>query len=156
MSVNDTRILHRLLVEREDAGVHTHEARGRGISGNPSQRAKDLATQGIEVRKRREYHSGRNGSRFWLAKWAPADAVPVRPNLIDADSDGAPPAVADRPGEVRPVRAVAVSADPRAEDLPLAWVRDVDGYWHQEPIKFDARGSWRFPYERRRGEAMAA
>jgi hypothetical protein len=78
--MSDTDRLRILLGAAGTLGVHSHEIRREGISGNPSQRAKDLVTRGIEVSKRRENVGRRQGIRYWLAEHAPPDAQDVRPN----------------------------------------------------------------------------
>jgi hypothetical protein len=51
---------------RGPAGLHTHEIRKLGISGNPSQRAADLEERGYELRRKREHKGRRPGVRLFL------------------------------------------------------------------------------------------
>lgn len=78
--MSDTDTFLTLLRRSGPHGVHSHYARKAGISGNPSQRAKDLADRGLAVATKREHLNGRNGSRYWLAEHAPDDANRVEPN----------------------------------------------------------------------------
>lgn len=65
--MSDTDRMYRLLCERPN-GVHTHDLRKMGYSGNPSQRATDIERKyGVPVQRERERRNGRNGSRFKLA-----------------------------------------------------------------------------------------
>lgn len=104
--MSDTERFLALLAERGGAGLHSHETRRLGVSGNPSQRAKDAASAGTPVFKARESVGHRQGVRFWLGQYAPDFAVPVRPNNVSepagplsgepARAGGADP---DAPGE---------------------------------------------------------
>lgn len=47
-------------------GLHSHDVRRRGLSGHPSERAKELEERGYTIRREREYRDGRNGTRFYL------------------------------------------------------------------------------------------
>lgn len=65
--MSDTDRMYRLLCERP-GGVHTHDLRKMGYSGNPSQRATDIERKyGVTVQRERERRNGRNGSRFKIA-----------------------------------------------------------------------------------------
>lgn len=65
--MSDTDRMYRLLRERGARGVHTHELRTMGYSGNPSQRAADIeAKYGVTVERERERRNDRNGSRYRL------------------------------------------------------------------------------------------
>lgn len=56
------------LLEAHPRGVHSHELRRLGISGNPSQRAADLEAQGHEIERKREFRNGRNGTLYKLVR----------------------------------------------------------------------------------------
>jgi hypothetical protein len=83
--VSDTDRLIALLQDRRQIGLHTHEARKLGISGNPSQRAKDAVTAGTPLRKRRENVGRRQGMRLWLEEHAPIESDRVTPNRESSD-----------------------------------------------------------------------
>lgn len=80
MSLSDSRRMWKLLNAAGADGMHSHELRRQGITGNPSQRAKDIVSRGVAVWTARENVGKRPGSRYWLAEHAPDWAVPVRPN----------------------------------------------------------------------------
>ncbi len=80
MSLTDARQMYVMLRDSGPDGMHSHELRRRGVSGNPSQRAKDIVSRGVAVWTARENVGKRPGSRYWLAEHAPDWAVPVRPN----------------------------------------------------------------------------
>ncbi len=123
--LTDARRMWVMLRDAGAAGVHSHELRRAGISGNPSQRAKDIADHGVAVATRRENVGRRPGARYWLGEHAPSDAHPVRPNR-DADVGG----------ESDPVHPPGT---PLAADVSArwGWVRDYtdpDGCWRREPV----------------------
>ena len=67
MSATDRQRMLELLREAGDRGVHTHDLRRLGVSGNPSQRATDLEQlDGCMIRRVRERRGRRPGSRFFL------------------------------------------------------------------------------------------
>lgn len=115
MSLTDSRKMYVLLRDSGIKGMHSHELRRAGITGNPSQRAKDIASKGVELWTCREAKNGRPGSRYWLAEHAPEWAVPVKPN-----------------------RASDVSVEPAPEQVAVkqrvALVRDWDGVWRELPV----------------------
>lgn len=78
--MSDTARFTAFLAERRYEGLHSGEVRRLGISGNPSQRAKDAVTKGTGVFKAAERNGRRPGTRFWLSAYAPDFAVPVQPN----------------------------------------------------------------------------
>lgn len=78
--MSDTDRFVSLLAEFGRVGLHSHETRRRGISGNPSQRAKDAVSAGTPIRKRRENVGRRPGCRFWLEEFAPVESDRVVPN----------------------------------------------------------------------------
>lgn len=98
-------VLH-MLHERATLGVTTLEIRQAGVSGNPSERRAELKRDGIRFATRWEKaQSGRRMKRYWLAEYAPGDAVP---DELDAlrEEDEAPMFVhehglAEPVGEVR-------------------------------------------------------
>ena len=47
-------------------GLHSHEVRRQGLSGHPSERARELEHQDYEIHRETEYINGRNGVRFYL------------------------------------------------------------------------------------------
>lgn len=51
---------------RGATGIHSHEIRKLGISGNPSQRAAELEAAGYEIRHEREHKGRRPGVRYTL------------------------------------------------------------------------------------------
>ena len=106
--LTDSRRFYVLMRDAGSIGVHSHDARRLGVSGNPSQRAKDIVSKGVAISTAREARNGRPGSRFWLADHAPTFAHPVRPN-------GSRPAAGE--------------ATPRASSGSRAWVRNFDGTW---------------------------
>lgn len=115
MSLTDARRMYVLLRDAGRQGVHSHDLRRMGVSGNPSQRAKDIASKGVALATKRESRNGRPGARYWLAELAPSDAERVRPNR-DAEADVEPTSA------MSPPRAVAgVSSSPATE---ISWVRD--------------------------------
>lgn len=61
------------------AGIHSHDARRAGVSGNPSQRAKDCADH-TPMWKIRAPRNGRAGVRYFADGYQPSDAEPVKPN----------------------------------------------------------------------------
>lgn len=84
MSISDSQRLLRMLTEAREEGVHSHTIRRSGISGNPSQRAKDLVTQGVHVFTARENRGRRPGSRYWTEPFAPDFAVAVKGNRAES------------------------------------------------------------------------
>lgn len=54
------------LAKAGPAGVHSHDLRRMGISGNPSQRAADLEAKGHKLRRVRENRGKRPGVRYFL------------------------------------------------------------------------------------------
>lgn len=54
------------LREAGPQGLHSHDARRQGLSGNPSQRAADLEAKGYAIRRQRENRGKRPGVRFFL------------------------------------------------------------------------------------------
>lgn len=104
--MSDTDRFVAFLAERRAEGLHSGEIRRLGISGNPSQRAKDAVDQGTGIFKARENVGRRQGVRFWLAQYAPDFAVPVAPNRPSepssatnegTDAEAAPPDASDAP-----------------------------------------------------------
>lgn len=57
------------LREAEDGGVHSHDIRVRGLSGNPSQRIAELEAEGHEITIIRENRGKRPGARYFLTKF---------------------------------------------------------------------------------------
>lgn len=55
-----------LLREAEMYGVHSHEIRRKGISGNPSQRIAELRAKGYNIESKRENRGKRPGTRYIL------------------------------------------------------------------------------------------
>ncbi len=107
MTLSAARQVWVMLKRAEHAGVHSLTIRQTGTSGNPSERLREIAAQGVDVRKRRENIGRRPGIRAWLGEYAPNDAVRIEPN-------GSGPAA----GEATPP-----SSGSRA------WVRNYDGTW---------------------------
>ena len=78
--LTDAQRMYILLRDSGLRGVHSRDLRVGAVSGNPSQRAKDIVGNGAAVSTRREANGKRPGSRYWLAECAPPDAVPVVPD----------------------------------------------------------------------------
>lgn len=139
MSLTDARRMWVLLRDAGRQGVHSHDLRRMGVSGNPSQRAKDIASHGVELAVRRENVGRRPGARYWLAEFAPSDAERVRPNR-DADSDELN---THGHGDTRPAPAAAPSSP--AAGARVCIFRDYSserGYrmgWQRVPL--DAEGN---------------
>jgi hypothetical protein len=118
--LTDARKLWCILNEAGPEGAHSHDLRALGITGNPSQRLKDIASEGISVFKLREPRGKRPGIRAWLDGWQPEDAFPVLPNHASG---------ADGGGEAENgTSAAPVSA------APYELIRDFDGTWREEPL----------------------
>lgn len=90
VSLTDARRMWVAMRDAGHAGLHSHDVRSLGISGNPSSRAKDIVSKGVAVYTARENRGRRPGSRYWIDPYAPDYAVPVRPNH-DVEGDGAHP-----------------------------------------------------------------
>lgn len=75
--LNDTRLFWKL--SARPGGIHSHDARKLGVSGNPSQRSKDCADR-TPMWKIRAPRNGRNGTRYFADGYQPSDATPVKPN----------------------------------------------------------------------------
>ena len=71
----DTARLLTALRARGPVGIHSHEIRRLGISGNPSQRVKELEEDGHQIEHRREHKGRRPGVRYRLL--ADAGAEPI-------------------------------------------------------------------------------
>jgi hypothetical protein len=97
--MSDTMRMLSLLRDYREAGVHSLDVRGYGVSGNPSQRAKDLVDRGYSIVTKRERRGKRNGSRYWLREHGPRDANRVKGNReggagdYEEDAADASPAV---------------------------------------------------------------
>lgn len=134
MSLTDARKMWTLLRDAGETGCHSHDLRRQGITGNPSQRAKDIASKGVAIWTAREPRNGRPGSRWWLAEHAPDWAVPVRPNGVEGGSG----ATESHP-LVRRDRAAAaplnIAPAPQDTTEPVAIVRDWDGAWKELPAR---------------------
>jgi hypothetical protein len=74
-SSDASRVLH-LLERAGRAGVHSHELRRAGISGNPSQRIIDLQELGYEITSEREHVGRRPGARYKLVEPGAAGQTP--------------------------------------------------------------------------------
>lgn len=83
--LNDTRRFWKLAAN--PAGIHSHDARRAGVSGNPSQRAKDCADH-TPMWKKRAPRNGRAGVRYFADGYQPSDAEPVKPNRPIAPPTG--------------------------------------------------------------------
>lgn len=64
--VSDAERMLRLLRTAGSLGVHSHDLRRRGITGNPSQRAADLEAKGHSIERVRENRGRRPGTRYTL------------------------------------------------------------------------------------------
>lgn len=135
MSLTDARKMYVLLREAGPTGVHSHDLRSSGTTGQPSQRAKDIASNGVPLATKREARGKRPGSRYWLAHFAPPDATPVQPNggaERGGGSENSP-----ETGSASP--AVALSIEPAPADTlePVAIFRDFtdpEGCWREIPV----------------------
>jgi hypothetical protein len=78
--LTDARRFYVLIRDAGAAGFHSHDARRQGVSGNPSQRAKDIVSKGVPLWTARKARNGRPGSLYWLDGAQPEHATPVRPN----------------------------------------------------------------------------
>lgn len=83
MTLTDAQRFYVMLRDAGPSGVHSHRVRHMGLSGNPSQRAKDIASHGVEVWTARENRGKRPGSRYWLGGSHPDWAVLVKPNRVE-------------------------------------------------------------------------
>lgn len=130
MSLTDARKMYVLLRDSGEKGMHSHELRRAGITGNPSQRAKDIVSKGVGLWTCREPQNGRPGSRYWLAEHAPDWAVPVKPNGTEGggglpgDSPAAPLSVEPAPEQVAVKEPVALFRD----------YTDPAGAWREVPV----------------------
>lgn len=84
-----------------DRGIHTFEIRKGGISGNPSERRRELLALGYGIRAEREKMNGRWGKRFFLEHDAAAGAGTCESDAIRCSSSvgrggGIPPSPADQ------------------------------------------------------------
>lgn len=79
-TLTDSQKLWWLMKQAGAEGVHSHDLRAQGVSGNPSSRAKDCVSKGQPVFTAREARGKRPGARYWLQNGAPDFAVPVAPN----------------------------------------------------------------------------
>ena len=128
MSLTDARRFYVLMRDAGATGVHSHDIRRLGCSGNPSQRAKDIVDHGVDVSTRREAVGRRPGSRYWLAEHAPDDAVAVRPNGVEIGGGrfgGGPPEAGSD----------AYGAASSAADLSAAYSWVWDGFWDLVPVE---------------------
>lgn len=110
MSDRDT--FYEMLREAGCEGVHSHDLRRRGVTGNPSQRSRELVARGIEVSKLSEPVEGRPGRRFWLTEYAPLLAVPVHPDRIGGDATDSAAGVASGADTARTPRPDEAGAPP--------------------------------------------
>jgi hypothetical protein len=87
------------LLREWPAGVHSHAIRNLGVSGNPSQRVRELRDRGFNIESKRENRGKRPGVRYTL-RGTPGSAEGGRPQepakraRYSADS-GAPPSTKD-------------------------------------------------------------
>lgn len=114
--MSDTDRLYRLLKREGSRGVHTHDLRREGISGNPSQRATDVEQKyGVKVARPREFRGGRNGSRFKLVGQGAGTPQGAPSSVLPGQSR-----VGGRGEPVLSERAANATSDPAARlfDLP--------------------------------------
>lgn len=110
--MSDTDRVYRLLRERGARGVHTHELRTMGYSGNPSQRAADIeAKYGVEVQRERKSRNGRPGSVYRIVG---SSADPARRSSQEARGAGDNPHVS------------AASSEAVKRSVPSMFDPDVD------------------------------
>lgn len=128
MTLTDARRMWKLADERGREGLHSHDARRLGISGNPSQRAKDIADH-VAFWTIRESRNGRPGSRYFTDGNQPTDATAVRPNRADAELGGE----GDSPSPPAHAADLSIEAAPEQVKEPVATVRDWDGVWRELP-----------------------
>lgn len=82
-------------------GLHSHEIRKLGFSGNPSQRITELEDQGYEIRHVREHVGRRPGTRYFLISEPGQKAAGVGAgspsSCTDPGGQGSPSSATDRP-----------------------------------------------------------
>lgn len=130
--LTDARRFYVLIRDSEAAGFHSHDARSRGITGNPSQRAKDIVSTGqVVLWTARESRNGRPGSRWWLDGWQPDHATRVRPNHSQRTCDHCGKSIEDHDPRARfcdsTCRAAAWKADNQASSVPERSCRRCEG-----------------------------
>lgn len=76
-------VLHALR-KAGDAGVHSHDLRRGGYSGNVSERVRELRRHGYELRVEREHRGRRQGVRITLTGDGPAPIDAQRRETPDA------------------------------------------------------------------------
>lgn len=80
------RLLHALR-DAGSTGLHSHDIRRAGLSGNPAQRIIELREEGHVIEGETEWRNGRNGKRWILTRDA---AAPVgRGTISDSISRNA-------------------------------------------------------------------
>jgi hypothetical protein len=86
----------RFLQRVKDAGprgVHSHDIRREGISGHPSERARELEAEGHPIRRERQFVNGRNGVRFFYVQsdvGLGAGTSSGAPSCVDSGVEGSP------------------------------------------------------------------
>jgi hypothetical protein len=136
VSLTDARRMWKLMNDAGVTGMHSHDLRVQGISGNPSQRAKDIVSKGQPVFTAREARNGRPGSRYWLQPYAPDFAVPVAPNGSEGGGGVSPPGLPTTPlSAVQPLGSAAASEDAEsgAAEKERPRLTLVGDFWGDEP-----------------------
>jgi hypothetical protein len=134
VSLTDARRMWKLMNDAGVTGMHSHDLRVQGISGNPSQRAKDIVSKGQPVFTAREARNGRPGSRYWLQPYAPDWSVAVKGNHgVESGSGDSSPAPAL--SAVQPLGSAAASeeAESGAAEKERPRLTLVGDYWGDEP-----------------------
>ncbi len=114
----------RWLVAAGPQGIHTHDMRAAFIA-NPSERARQVVSQGTPLATASEPRNGANGSRFWLAEHAPSTAHPVTPS----DKTSSTPPVVLRDTDPRSTNETAGSGHPAVSPTSHVGLDfDADGF----------------------------
>lgn len=117
MSLTDAQRLWVWLRDAGSEGVHSHEIRKAGYSGNPSSRMKDIVSKGQSVFTVRESRNGRPGARYWLQEHAPDCSVAVLPNHASESA-------------AAPREDTGARLEKKAE-RPYVLIRETSGKWRE-------------------------
>lgn len=108
---------------RGATGIHSHEIRKLGISGNPSQRISELEEQGFEISKVREHKGRRPGTRYTLV----GSSAGTQERAFSGCSDSGFPAAGDSVGGADCSPAPSVASSEAAPQRPRPRPRGVPG-----------------------------
>lgn len=98
-----------LLEEAGSRGIHTHDVRKLGVSGNPSERRRELLEDGYGIKVVRENRGKRPGARYILG----SGSVTRSPVI-----DGRPGPSSGRGDQPSPATPKTVICDAREPGLP--------------------------------------